>query len=216
MTTPGNLPDLLERGTRTFFNDNSLEKRNKALKLLRGIAQHVLEEPDEIKFRKIKIEKLLPRLQEAEGAVTLLTAMGFIQKDGFFILPETSSLEPICSCLEKLEEREEREKKITSVPVVEKTASCCVTPSGCCESTKREKPKSEAERQLEAVLAEREAEINAFRKKKAGRALMKKNLEASKKDKRARGAVASTGQDLQFGARYAKPTPPPACAPSGG
>lgn len=78
--------------------------RQKPLKLFLKIANNVLQNPGEAKFRRLNALKIVPKLSMCDGTVDLLEATGF-KGDGetHYVLPEDDDLKLLRAAVVQLE-----------------------------------------------------------------------------------------------------------------
>jgi len=192
---------------------NPSEIREKPWKLIHTILSNIVTHPEEPKFKKISIEKVIPRLHPANGAVELLENLGFVNESGHFLW-KSSNIEPLQDALDyMLAISLSTNSASDSKGCCESKAPKSCSDSACCNS-KAASTKTAAQLELERVQAENArtlAEIKA--KKEKEREALRKQIQGSRKEKKdelaSRPAVKSVASQLNFGCKVGC-LPPPA------
>lgn len=150
---------------------------NNSMKLYIKIVTNILKNQDDPKYRRLNKDKVVAKLKHARGAVALLDAVGFRDEGTHYVLPAEADLSPLQQSHDLIQQHEPA------------------------------KAKTEAQLQLEAVLAESKKRTEAARAEKQKRkSEMKQKIEANKKEKAAdyKPPKASVAQKRNFGAVHKK------------
>jgi len=131
-------------------DNNSEETTKKAIKLLLQVVANIVKNPSEEKYRKLKEDKISPKIDNAKGFFDIITKIGFVTLPTHIELPMTASLEPLAALVGEIEGKP---APSVSLPKMDSKKNgggggCCSTDSGaetenCC-SSKSDKKKSEA------------------------------------------------------------------------
>jgi len=199
---------------------NPSEIREKPWNLIHTILSNIVTHPEEPKFKKLSIEKVIPRLHPAKGAVELLENLGFVNESGHFLW-KSPCIEPLQDALDYMLAISLSSLESASDSKRESKASskCCSSASAYCNA-KAAPTKTAAQLELERVQAENArtlAELKA--KKEKEREVVRKQIEGSRKEKKdeqaGRPAVKSVANPLNFGCKVGC-LPPPAQGGGGG
>jgi len=117
-------------------DNNSEETSKKAIKLLLQVVANIVKFPHEEKYRKLKEDKILPKIDNCHQFFDIIYRIGFIQLSTHIELPMTASLDPLADLVGEIEG-----KPAPQVPKMDskKSGGCCETDSGqtgCCGGTK--------------------------------------------------------------------------------
>jgi len=124
-------------------DNNSEETSKKAIKLLLQVVANIVKFPHEEKYRKLKEDKILPKIDNCHQFFDIIYRIGFIQLSTHIELPMTASLDPLADLVGEIEG-----KPAPQVPKMDskKSGGCCETDSGqtgCCGGTKSSDKKKE-------------------------------------------------------------------------
>jgi len=193
--------------------------------LLSTIFSNILTHPEDPKYKKVSIDKVVPRLKDAKGAVELLEVL-FVKEDAHYVWKgaDLSPLSQALTAMNALAPPAAAEPKAngaccsgTEAPT---NGACCATPAtrdaccagktaagGACCTTAPAKTAGQLE--LERVQAGNSARLAAIKSKKdAERDKLRQQIAVSRKEKALdahdRPAVTSVAKDLKFGATEKK------------
>jgi len=135
-------------------DNNSEETTKKAIKLLLQVVANIVKNPTEEKYRKLKEDKISPKIDHAKGFFDIITNIGFVTLPTHIELPMTASLAPLAALVGEIEG-----KPAPPVPKMDSKKSgsgsgsggCCSTKSGsgtetenCCSTKSGDKKKSDS------------------------------------------------------------------------
>mmetsp|Transcript_11393 Transcript_11393/g.15945 ORF Transcript_11393/g.15945 Transcript_11393/m.15945 type:complete len:179 (+) Transcript_11393:81-617(+) len=93
------------RLVRELWNSNEDSTRDKAVALISKILKNVLKNPSEPKFRKIKKSAIDKRLSPVNGALNILSFVGFVTSTEHYVLPESCELSNLLDVVEVFDKR---------------------------------------------------------------------------------------------------------------
>jgi hypothetical protein len=168
----------------TVFS-NDADTKQSIFKLYSKIVYNIKESPNEAKFRKINLEKLMAKMPHGKGMKELLLAVGFTDSEAsIMVLSPSSPVAPLISAWNQIVDREMKEDQLKQTKLAE----------------------------LARIQAENQAEINAIKTKKStAKQNIKGEIEASKKFNAEKPVTqGSVANKMNFGMKMGKlPEPPP-------
>jgi len=135
-------------------DNNSDEIAKKAIKLLFQVVNNIVKYPGEEKYRKLKEDKISPKIDNAKGFFDIIFILGFVNLDTHIELPMTANLEPLANLVGEIEGKPAPQVPKMNLTKNEKGGDCCSSSSsstkncekksgGCCGGNDSEKKKGE-------------------------------------------------------------------------
>jgi len=116
-------------------SQNSEETSKKSIKLLLQVVANIIKYPNEEKYRKLKADKIYPKIDSAKGFFDIIEIIGFVDLNTHLELPMTADLAPLSQLIGEIEGK--------PAPKVPNMSACCnsnsnsnsnSSNSGCCKS----------------------------------------------------------------------------------
>jgi hypothetical protein len=205
-----------------------------SVSLISKVLENILKSPEDDKFRKLKSDKVEPKLSKTKGALEFLLAAGFTKTETHYVLPTNASLDTVRQAHKMLEAAlpastahvhsngggccSDTATK-ASAHVHSNGGGCCSDSasttkkqsSGCCSSDASSSSKKGG--CCSSKPANESDEQREFREKREAKEELLKKIAIAKKDKAqdVKFVVGSTANNLKFGSTKISMPPPSAC-----